>query len=262
MNSNILALFIPWLYTLVTRCDNSVKKVLDYILLNDVIPSLILLYFIFKPSIIFIVIAAILVYTYRQLLYEVGYIVNDLIALREKDKGTMRFNVQLIREYLPYAIVMRSILAVAIIYTSYFFKITYNILLLALYTLLLIAVFIVHNLVTDTYFRIGTYTALQYIRYTPMIFTIFAKFPEALLYILLITPFVYRRSVKYVARKVFGSEQLYNSPSFDLSIHLMTALIIISILIQVPGYIEIIVVTVLMTIAVAFYLVIRKYLRS
>jgi len=218
--------FVPCMYMYITRLGKFFR--FFQFLGGEILPIIIMTYLTFKngfvPSLFnvefaFFIASSLLVYLVFFTLYEVGYVINDCVAIKYEPNPTLRYNKC---DYWKYLIFLK--ISLFIVLTLLVSTITHvNIYDIIFYGTITLLIFILHNKlpIQD---RGVTYFWLEFMRLMILPYTIIHDTYKLIIMILLILPELFRRGVRYMRIKYLSQSRKFST--FDLKASLISTFMI------------------------------------
>ena len=218
--------FVPCMYMYITRLGSFFRFFQFFG--GEILPMIIMTYLTLKNGFIsslfnvefaFFVASSLFVYFVFFTLYEVGYVINDCVAIKYESNPTLRYNECSYWKYLIFSKILFFIVLTLLVNTVIHVDI-YDIMFYGTITLL---IFILHNKlpIQD---RGITYFWLEFMRLMILPYAIIHDTYKLIIMILLIFPELFRRGVRYMRIKYLSQNRKFST--FDLKASLISIFMI------------------------------------
>ncbi len=210
--------FFPFLYFIQTRVVLSLNFFFQYIF--EIVTSLVIFLFLLKP----LYTEAIILFLFHYLafisIYEIGYIINDTIAIKFEKKPKKRLNIKKSSLFVLLFITVRII---TFIFISFYLNYENNFLWWFFY-IFLILIFTLHNFLRDINYRIATFQILAFLRFVAPFFSVVDFYYFLLIGNIVAMTYVPYRTLSYMTHRKISYEYISRNYIFRILIFVLPTL--------------------------------------
>ncbi len=223
MGLNKYLILLPFLYFFQTRVTLSLNFLLQYFF--EIATSIVIFLIFFKPFYPEALILFFFHYLAFVSIYEIGYFINDKIAVKFEKKPNKRLNGKISNFFTFFFIIIRLI---SFVFISFYLNYENNYIWWLFY-IFLIFIFSLHNLLSEINYRIATFQILAFLRFVAPFFIVIDSYYFLLVGNIIALTYVPYRTLSYMTHRKISYKSMNRNYLFRLLIFILPTLFFIMI---------------------------------